>query len=125
MAEVKILQLFPTLEKGEYAHYSSQTLGGNFVFAFVIQKENRFPETLLIQAIHNGIEKTIPIYHMYKHFYKADVADIGNFYFMVDDSRKMCMYTENEKVKLSVLTPINEEFFEQACKEHHFFFVGG
>lgn len=124
--DIKVLQLFATSKKGLYSIYDREsTQTGNFIFAFVRPIGGEFPEELYLKAVHAGQEETITLIHMPDHFYKAEVSGIGIFYFVVDYSRSnACLESEDGIVKLSVLTPVNEDFFEQACREHHFFFVG-
>ena len=58
------------------------------------------------------------------HFYRSEeISDIGVFYFEVINEN-FFYYKNGEKNLLSLLSPVNNDRFEWACKEHRFFFVG-
>ena len=122
--EKNIVRFFvPTDNKNEYLIFEAgNKLQNFFIFAFIRQEP--LPQKLKIKAVQDGKEKFIDLVYMPKHFYRAEVGDIGIFYFRVDNPRDLIMMDEDKAVKLSTLTPINEDLFESACKEHKFFFVG-
>lgn len=119
--EQNVVKLFaPTERRGHFKIVEdTEILSGMFFFAFIRIKP--YPKELSIKAVHQNVEKDIRLKFMPDHFYRAEVPGIGNFYFSSDNPRDV--YTE-DNVPLSVLTPINEDLFEYACKEHRFFFVG-
>lgn len=128
MEEIKVRQLFATSKTGIYAPYSEKyTISAISIFAidFSIIQRGGYPQKLKILAINAGKEQYIDLIYMPEHFYRAAVPNIGLFYFVVDTQSKISMrLDDNEIVRLSTLTPVNEEFFEQACRDYHFFFVG-
>lgn len=126
---IKIHQLFASAEKDKKGVYGSYNEGllfiGVSIFAIWVPDRRRLPQKLRICAICAGKEQYVELIRLPNHFYKAEVPTIGVFFFVVDNPKNMFVQAENgEKNKLSILTPVNEEFFEQACVEHRFFFVG-
>lgn len=125
---IKVRQLFATSKTGIYAPYGKEyTISAISIFAIeysIIQKSG-YPQKLKILAINAGEEQYIDLIYMPEHFYRAEVPNIGIFYFVVDTQSKVSMRLDNNEIaRLSTLTPVNEEFFEQACRDYHFFFVG-
>ncbi len=119
--KIKVLQLFPTKEYDVYAPYGENSdTQGVFILAFAAQE--RLPTKLYIKAVHKDSIKEIELEYMQHCIYKGIVKEVGTFYFVVDNRQRL--YLQDHSTKLSVLTPINEEFFEIVCREHHFFFVG-
>lgn len=113
--------LFPTFKRGIYSDLS-QKYSGIGVFAIVRQQNPQ--KKLSIQAVYSGQLISVDLIYMPNHFYRAQVKDIGVFYFMIEKPRDVFMNIDCQKVPLSVLTPVNEDDFNRACREHHFFFVG-
>lgn len=125
MEEIKVLQLFATSKTGVYTPYGEEsTISAISIFAIGFVTRGEYPQKLRILAINEGREEYIDLIYMPDHFYRAEVPNIGNFYFVIENPRNVFTRLDGEEVRLSVLTPVNEEFFEQACKEHQFFFVG-
>lgn len=105
-------------------------------FAFA-RKVNSFepPSELRIKAVRNNEEIEVILFPLPGNFYKTEIPDIGNFYFCAEPANPRHTPTkkivfededrrEDEHVVLYTLHPVNADFFEQACREHHFFFVG-
>ena len=70
------------------------------------------------------VELDVELYLMKNHFYRSEeISDIGVFYFEVINEN-FFYYKNGEKNLLSLLSPVNNDRFEWACKEHRFFFVG-
>lgn len=117
-----IVQLFPTDKKGIYEQFSEQQFYyGNPIFAIEYRKKQS--SKLSIQAVYEGLQITVELIHMPKHFYKAEMVGVGIFYFMMEKPRNTYMMNGDQKIPLSVLTPVNEDEFDRACRENHFFFV--
>ena len=106
------------------------------LFVFGRLKSTRsLPQQLSIKAVHNNAEIDVTLQLLPNHFYMADVSDVGKFYFCVEavnantyqaDTIELAMGSQSngKYVKLSCLQPVNTEFFERACIEHGFFFIG-
>lgn len=106
------------------------------LFVFGRLKSTRsLPQHLSIKAVHNNAEIDVALQLLPNHFYMADVHNVGKFYFCVEavnaniyqaDTIELEMGSKSngKYVKLSCLQPVNTEFFEQACIEHRFFFIG-
>lgn len=125
MEEIKVLQLFATAETGVYVPYSEEsTISAISIFAIGFVTRGEYPQKLKILAVNAGKEEYIDLIYMPDHFYRAEVPNIGNFYFVIENPRNIFAILDGERVKLSILTPVNEDSFEQACKERQFFFVG-
>lgn len=119
----KVMQLFPTKENGNYKLFDGQVIYyGSSIFA--IERQKKLAERLSVQAVYDNKLINVDLIHMQEHFYRAIVPNIGVFYFMLENPRNVYTYQDGKKISLSVLTPVNEEEFERACREHHFFFVG-
>lgn len=106
------------------------------LFVFGRLKSTRsLPQHLSIKAVHNNAEIDVVLQLLPNHFYMADVHNVGKFYFCVEavnaniyqaDTIELEMGSKSngKYVKLSCLQPVNTEFFERACIEHRFFFIG-
>lgn len=116
-----VYAIFPTTKKSLYTtNYESENSFNVLYFAFI--REEHLPNILTIKAVKNSTEIDVPLVLMPKHFYRAEVEGIGIFYFSVDNTKDV--FVEENGDKLSLLTPINEDFFESACRNHRFFFIG-
>lgn len=116
-----VYAIFPTTKKSLYTtNYESENTFNVLYFAFI--REEYLPNILTIKAVKNSAEIDVPLVLMPKHFYRAEVEGIGIFYFSVDNTKDV--FVEENGDKLSLLTPINEDFFESACRNHRFFFIG-
>lgn len=120
----RVRQLFPSKEKGLFLTNDLTEVAGYSFFA-VIRIVKPYPKTLKIKAILHGQELDVDLIYMPDYFYRAEVPNVGNFYFSVENNDNIFSLNEESKyVKLSILNPINAEQFENACRQHHFFFVG-
>lgn len=123
MGEIKVRQLFATSKTGIYA--PEYTISAISIFAIEVIKKGEYPQKLKILAINAGKEQYIDLIYMPEHFYRAEVPNVGMFYFMVDTQSNISMHLDDkETARLSILTPVNEDFFNKACREYGFFFVG-
>lgn len=96
----------------------------NPILEFVTLKKASLPKMLKIKAIRENKELDVKLYLMKNHFYHSEeISDIGIFYFEVINEN-FFYYKKGEKKLLSLLSPVNNDRFEWACKEHRFFFVG-
>ena len=109
--------LLHTIKEDEWQMYSP------FEVQFAFLKEGSLPDYIDIMAVHNEEKRIIKLQKHAKHFYCADVTDVGKFYFCVERNSVFTMI-EGNKFKFSMLQPINTAFFEEACKRYNFFFVG-
>lgn len=119
----RVHQLFLSKERGIYLTSEETAITGMSFFAII--REKKLPQKLKIRAVLHNQEQVIDLVYMPKHFYRAEVPTIGTFYFSVNNPLNANSVDENgQRVKLSVLTPVNIEQFEEACRIHRFFFVG-
>ena len=119
-----VRQLFPSEEKGVFLTNDQTEVSDCSIFA-IIRIVQPYPPKLQIKAIMQKKEIDVDLIYMPDHFYRAEVPPIGNFYFSVENPDKIfSLNEEGERVKLSILIPINTDQFENACRLHRFFFVG-
>lgn len=124
MENNRVLFMVPTNEKNIYTPMKGEfEIKNIFFFAYI--RTRPYPQNLVIKAVRDGQEEDVNLIFMPDHFYRAEVKGIGNFYFSSENPRNAEMIDEDaQHVKLSFLTPVNEDLFESACREHRFFFVG-
>lgn len=120
--KIKVERYFVSKLDGTLTKYTQDAVLGNIVFAFQFQKE--LPFELVIGAVHCGIYREVKLRRLPNHFYVAETG-CGRFYFVADNVSDSFLPTENGKrIKFSELTPVNEDFFDKACRDCEFFFVG-
>ena len=106
-----------------------------FVFVRLKSTRSSLPQHLSIKAVYNDAEIDVALQLLPNHFYMADVPNVGKFYFCVEAVNANTYYantielemerkSNGKYVRLSCLQPVNTEFFERACIEHGFFFIG-
>ena len=109
--------LLHTIKEDEWQMYSP------FEVQFAFLKEGSLPDYIDVMAVHENNTKEIKLQKYDKHFYCANVENVGKFYFCVERTSIYTMIDGN-KSKFSMLRPINIAFFEEACERYNFFFVG-